>query len=134
MIIQGGILKNIMGILNSYDQRFIQSEIQGEGNTCTVIEVSLSTGSDEYRTVSETLTSNANIKCMTQILTEEDEDVKEGNFRRGDMIFWFDEDQESIILQGNRITFDSKTFQIKDVEKFDSGDNTFLIRAMTEQI
>jgi hypothetical protein len=120
-----------MGLL---DTRFIQKEIAGEGNTCTIIEVGRSTGSDEYRIVTETPTSNTGISCMTQILNEESEYVREGGFKSGDLIFWFDSDQESIAIQNNRITFDSKTFQIKDVEKFDVSGTTFLVRCMTEQI
>ena len=122
-----------MGIIN---QRFIQKEISatGLGNTCTIIEISRSVGTDEYRIVTETPTSNTGISCRVQILNEESEYVKEGAFKSGDMIFWFDSDQESKLLQNNRITFDSKTFQIKDVEKVDFGGTTCLIRVMTSQI
>lgn len=120
-----------MGLLST---RFIQREIAQTANTVTVTEIARSTGSDEYRTVTETETDNASINCWIQVLTEEDESVKEGIARAGDLVFWFDSDQESIVLQGNRITWDSKIYQIHDVKKFDVGGTTYLIEARTRQI
>lgn len=117
------------------DTRFIQKNMAAVGNTCTIIEIARSTGSDEYRTISETETSQTSLSCFVQILTEEDESVKEGKARMGDFIFWFDSANESYCVQGNRITFDSKTFQIKDVRKFDAmGNTTYLIQCFTSQV
>lgn len=116
------------------DTRFIQKNIGFSGNTCTIIEISRSTGSDEYRAITETPTNNTNINCWVHIFSEDDEAVKEGRARAGDFVFWFDSDQESKVIQGNRITFDSKTFQITDVEKFDVGDTTYLVRCRVKQI
>lgn len=120
-----------MGLLSA---RFIQREIARTGNTVTIIEVSRSTGSDEYRAITETPTSNTGISCFVQILSETDEPVKYGKARAGDFIFWFDSDQESKCLQGNRITFDSKTFQIIEARKFDISGITYLIECRTKQI
>ena len=117
------------------DTRYIQKNMAAVGNTCTIIEISKAVGSDEYRTVVETETNRTNLNCFVQILTEEDEGVKEGKARAGDLIFWFDYANESYCVQGNRITFDSKTFQIKDVRKFDAmGNTTQLIQCFTEQV
>ena len=117
------------------DTRYIQKNMAAVGDTCTIIEISRSTGTDEYRIVTESETSHTSLSCFVQILTEEDEGVKEGTARAGDLIFWFDSANESYCVQGNRITFDSKTFQIKDVRKFDAmGNTTYLIQCFTEQI
>lgn len=116
-------------------QRYIQKNIGAVGNTCTIIEVSRSYGTDEYRTKSETTTSHTGISCFSRILTEEDESVKQGQATAGDLVFWFDSDNESYCVNGNRITFDSKTYQIYDVRKFDAiGNTTYVIECRTKQI
>ena len=119
-----------MALLNV---NFIKKEIDNTGNTCTITEISKSTGSDEYRIITETETSNANINCWVHILNEEDDIVKQGNARAGDFVFWFDSTRESLCVQGNRITFDSKTFEMTDVRKFDVSGTTNVIEVRTKQ-
>lgn len=113
--------------------RCIQKEIQNTGNTCTITEISKSVGSDEYRIISETPTVNSNISCFVQILNESDDIVKQGNSRSGELIFWFDSSQESLCVQGNRITFDSKTLEMVDVRKYDILGTTQIIEVRTSQ-
>lgn len=119
-----------MTLLNT---NFIKKEIDSTGNTCTITEISRSVGTDEYRIITETPTVNSNINCWVHILNEEDEIVRQGNARAGDFSFWFDSTRESLCVQGNRITFDSKTFEITDVRKFDSRGTTFIIETRTKQ-
>ena len=114
-------------------QRVIQRELISTANTCTIIEISKSYGTDEYRAVTETETSNSDISCWSNSVNEEDEIVRQGNLRAGDMVFWFDSANESLCVQGNRITFDSKTFEMTDVKKFDVGGTTYLIEVTTKQ-
>lgn len=115
-------------------QRFLQKQLISTADTCEIIEISKSTATDEYRIVTETPTTNSNINCRFQILSEDDESVKEGTFRAGDYIFWFDFSNEALCVQGNRITFDYKKFQIIDVKKFDFAGATHLIEVRTAQI
>ncbi len=117
------------------NQRFIQKELDKTANSCTIIEISKSYGTDEYRTVTETETTNIGISCWTNVVNEEDDIVKQGNARAGDMLFWFDSENESLCVQGNRITFDSKTYQIYDVHIFKAtSDITYVIECRTRQI
>ena len=113
--------------------RFIQKDIESKGNTVTITEISKSVGSDEYRTITETETAQTGIKCFIQTLDEADDIVIQGNARAGDLICWFDADQESYCVQGNRITYDSKTYEMTDVRKFDVSDTTYLIEVRTKQ-
>ena len=117
-----------------FDTRFIQKAMEDLGRTCTITEVSISTGSDAYRTVTETETDHDNIKCHIQILSEADDQVKSGIAKAGDLIFWFDYAQESYCVQGNRITYDSKTYQMEDVHKFEMEGTTYLIQCRTRKI
>ena len=115
--------------------RFIQKNIQAVGNTCTIIEVSRSYGTDEYRTKTESTSDTNSVKCFVQVLSHEDESVKQGEARAGDLTFWFDSSRSAIIVQGNRITWNSDTYQITNVKQFRAKGNTlYLIECDTEQI
>ena len=114
--------------------RFFQKDIQAKGNTVTITEVSRSAGSDEYRIITKTSTAHTGIKAVVQILSEADDSVKSGEARAGDLIFWFDSDQEDYCVQGNQITYDSKTYQIYEVIKFAISDTTYLIECRTRKI
>lgn len=117
------------------DQQFIRKNIQGVGNTCTITEISRSYGSDEYRTKTETETANTSIPCFVQVLSHEDDSVKQGEARSGDLIFWFDSTYSSICIQGNRITWNSDIYQITDVRQFKAeADTLYLIQCNVAQI
>lgn len=117
------------------DSRFIQKNIAAVGNTCTITAVSRSYGTDEYRTKTETPTDTENVSCFVHVLSHEDESVKQGEARAGDLAFWFDSAQSAKIIQGNRITWNSDTYQIKNVKQFRAEGNTlYLIECIVEQI
>ena len=117
------------------DQRFVQKNIQAVGNTCTITIVSRSYGTDEYRTKSETIVNTENVPCFVHVLSREDESVKQGEARAGDLVFWFDSSQSVLTVQGNRITWNSDTYQISNVEQFKAeGDTLYLIECNVEQI
>jgi hypothetical protein len=117
------------------DARFIQKNITAVGNTCTITEVSRSLGSDEYRTKTETLTAHTDIPCFVQVLSIADEEVKQGDAVAGNYVFWFDSSYEGYCISGNRITWNSVTYQIENVEQFRAEGNTlYLIKCTTEQI
>ncbi len=117
------------------DARFVQKNITAVGNTCTVTTVSRSYGSDEYRIKTETTTDYDNISCFVHVLSFEDELVKQGEARAGDLVFWFDSDQSARLVQGNRITWNSDTYQITNVKQFKAeSDTLYLIECVVEQI
>jgi len=121
------------------DQRFIQKNIGAVGNTCTVTQIAVTLGTDEYRTRSEVETENTDIPCFVHVLSYEDEQVKSGDARAGDLVFWFDSGYNSILARsGNnkiRITWNSLTYEVKNVKPFKAeGDTLMLIEAIVEQI
>jgi len=121
------------------DARFIQKNIGAVGNTCTVTQVAVTIGTDEYRTKSEIDTDNTSIPCFVHVLSFEDEQVRQGEARAGDLSFWFDSSQSSILARGTndkvRITWNSTTYEVKDVRPFKAeGDTLMLIEAIVEQI
>ncbi len=116
-------------------QRFIQKNIQAVGNTCTITVVTRSYGTDEYRTKTETTADTDDVECFVHVLNKEDESVKQGEARTGDLIFWFDSSREALCVQGNRITWNSDTYQISNVEQTKAeGDTLYLIQCTVEQI
>lgn len=118
-----------------FNQRFIQKQIGATGNLCTVTEVSRTYGADEYRTKSEVETDHTNIPVFVHMLSFDDDSIKQGEARDGDLKFWFDYSFESILAQGNRITWDGDTYQITDVRRFKTvGDNVMIIECITSQI
>lgn len=117
------------------DKRWIQKQINAIGNTCTVTVVDEDVGTDSYRSITETTTDHENIKCFVHVLSYEDNSVRRGEARDGDLIFWFDYEQTSILSQGNRITWNSDTYQIINVEPFKvEGNNEVLIECRVAQI
>ncbi len=121
------------------DQRFIQKNISAVGNTCTVTEVAVTIGSDEYRTPSEVETPHTSIPCFVQVLSYEDELVKQGSMKVGDLIFWFDYSYSSYFtLTGDnkvRITWNGDTYEASDIKPFKAeGDKTLLIEVHVKQI
>lgn len=121
------------------DQRFIQKNIAAVGNTCTITQVAVTIATDEYRTVSEVDTDNTNIPCFVHVLSYEDEIVKQGQARSGDLIIWFDYSYNSILTRsGNdkiRITWNSDTYEIVNIKPFYAeGDTILLLECHVKQI
>ena len=104
------------------DQRFIQKNISAVGNTCTVTEVAVTIGSDEYRTVSEVDTDHTSTPCFVQVLSYEDESVKQGEAKAGDLIFWFDYSYNSYFTLSSddkvRITWNNDTYEVTNIKPF----------------
>lgn len=121
------------------DQRFIRKNIQAVGNTCTVTQVAVTIGTDEYRTTSGVDTTNTNIPCFVHVLSYEDDIVKQGGAKSGDLIVWFDSTYNSILSpSGNnkiRITWNSSTYEVTEIKPFKAEGNTvFLIEVQVKQI
>lgn len=116
------------------DAQIIANVLDEFGNTITVTEVTISFGTDEYRTESESTTAHTGIKSFVQILTAADDLVKEGRFKAGDCIFWFKSSDASYIVTGNRITHNSLTYEISDVVEYRIGDSVYVVEARTKQV
>ena len=78
-------------------------------------------------------TSDSTKTAFVQILTQEDQLVKEAVFQSGDKIFWFKGD-ETNISRGNRISHGSKWYEIMETLEHDTAGTTFIIEARTKKI
>jgi len=117
------------------DARFIQKNMAAVGNTCTVTTVARSYGTDEYRTKTESTSDTEDVECFVHVLSKEDDSVKQGEARAGDLVFWFDASYSALCVQGNRVTWNSDTYQITNVKPFKAvGDTLMIIECVVEQI
>lgn len=89
-----------------------------------------STGKDLMFNVYAELTST---KSMIQVLTQKDEQVKDGIFRSGDKIFWF-KSSESNVSRGNKIYHDSKWYLIDTIDEHSTGDTKFVYEVVARKI
>ncbi len=78
-------------------------------------------------------TSNASKNAFVQVLTQEDELVKEAIFQSGDKIFWFKGD-ETNIARGNRIQHNSLWVEITEIIEHDAAGTTFIREARTKKV
>ena len=122
-----------------FDVRFIQKNIGSVGNTCTIRSVAVTVGSDEYRTVSESNTDYEDVSCLSNCLSAEDESVKQGEARAGDMVFWFDAGQNARLERdGNtkvQIIFNERKYQATNIiPHYAVGNTLFLLEVRTQEI
>ena len=114
------------------DKQIVTNNINEFGSSITLTTVSVSLGTDEYRTPTET-TANYSLTAFPQVLTTEDDIVIEGQFAAGDFIFWFSADNISYLSNGNRITYNSKLYEINDVIRHDVADILQVVEVRTKK-
>jgi len=93
------------------DANFINKEIDAIADTI-IVKVVTATHND-WGDQSETTTDITNVKCKMRVMNQDDDLVKEGTFQAGDIAFYFKGNQASI-ARGNRIVFNSKTYEITE--------------------
>ena len=113
------------------DVQSISNEINYYGTSVTLTTVTDSSYS-KWGDATESA-SNSTKTAFVQILTQEDQLVKEGVFQAGDKLFWFKGD-ETNISRGNRITHASKVYEIVETLEHDVAGTTFIIEARTKKV
>jgi len=115
-----------------FGTQLIANEIEFLGSTVTVRAITDDSYS-KWGDARESTSDTEDIKAMVQTLTQADELVKEGVFQAGDKIFWFKSDQSNI-TRGNRISHDSKWYEIVEVLTHTLADTTYLKEAKTKKV
>ena len=105
------------------DTKLINKEISTLGSTVTVRTITDSSYS-KWGDAAESTSDATGVKCMVNVLTQDDELVKEGIFQSGDLVFWFDTARTDI-LRGNRIYYQEKWYEINETIKHTVGDTTY---------
>jgi len=94
------------------EANFLNKEIDNLGESVTVRIVTKESFS-KWGDVTESISDTANVKCFINFMSQDDEEVKEGIFKVGDIRFWFKGSQT--INRGDRIQYDSKWYEVENV-------------------
>ena len=78
-------------------------------------------------------TSSADKTAFVQVINQDDDFVREGIFQGGDKIFYFKGD-ETNISRGNRITHDSKEYEIFEVMEHFIVGTTYVLEGRTHKV
>ena len=113
------------------DVQSMSNEISYYGSSVTLRTVT-KTAYSAWGDSTET-TSDATKTAVVQILRQEDELVKEGDFQAGDIIFWFKGDETNIV-RGNRIQYLSNWYEITGLDQHAVGGTTFILEVKTKKI
>jgi len=112
--------------------RFMNKEIDYYGSSVTVRTITDDSYS-KWGDPTESTSDATSVKCMVQVLNQEDELVKEGIFQSGDKIFWF-KSSRTDISRGNRIYHNSLWYEVTEILEHDAGDTTFILEARTKKV
>ena len=113
------------------DVQSLTNEISYYGESVTLTMVTDASFS-KWGSPTET-TSTASKTATVQILTQEDQLVKDGVFQAGDKIFWFKGD-ETNITRGNRITHASANYEIFETLEYYAAGTVYIREARTHKI
>ena len=113
------------------DIRQIENEIDYYGEDVT-LRVNSATTFNDYGDESIT-TSDSTIKAFVNVLSQNDEIVKEGKFQSGDKTFFIKGDQTNLD-RGNFIIHDSKQYKIDDVVQAFVGGTNYVYEVRTKKI
>lgn len=102
----------------AYDE-FVDSEIEELGDSVTLRVISKGTP-NKWGDLNQSSTSDTSTIAVSNILGNEDLEVREGLYQNGDKRFFFQTD-ESNLETGNQIYHDSLWYKIKEVLKHKLG-------------
>jgi len=94
------------------ERNFISKEIDNLGESVTVRVVTDDSYS-KWGDATESTSDTTSVKCFINIMTQDDEEVKEGIFKAGDIRFWFKGNQT--INRGDRIQYNSAWYEVNNI-------------------
>lgn len=105
----------------------------GVNLTLRVVTKSISDSDDPYSTVDEVLTDYEKV-ALIQTYTDEDEEVREGIFKSGEIVFEFKPEDTSLVEPGNRINYDGTWYEIQSINKQPMMDTNYRVQARVAKI
>lgn len=114
------------------DTQSIIDEIETWGDTVTLIEVTDNSYS-KWGDPTEGTEETHNLISFCQILSQENQLVKDGIFQSGDKLFWFKGSQTGL-SRGNRITHLSKDYEIVETIEHSVGDTIYITECRTKKV
>lgn len=117
-----------MGLIET---NFINKEISQLGDSVT-IRIVTKTAYSKWGDATETTSDTTNIKCMINVMSESDQEVKEGILKTGDIRFWFKASQT--INRGDRIQWDSKWYEVDNIIAHRLSGTTYIKEVRVQKV
>ena len=105
------------------EANFINKEIDNLGESVTVRVVTKDSYS-KWGDATESTSDTASVKCFMNVMTQDDDEVKEGIFKAGDIRFWFKGNQT--ISRGDRIQYNSNWYEVENILPIVLGGTTLI--------
>ena len=113
------------------ERDFISNEINSFGESVTVRVVTKDSYS-KWGDATESTSDTTSVKCFMNVMTQDDQEVKEGIFKAGDIRFWFKGDQT--INRGDRIYWNSAWYQVDEIIPLVLAGTTLTKEAMVSKV
>ena len=113
------------------ERDFISNEINSFGESVTVRVVTKDSYS-KWGDATESTSDTTSVKCFMNVMTQDDQEVKEGIFKAGDIRFWFKGDQT--ISRGDRIQYASNWYQVNNIIPIILGGVTLVNDVRVEKV
>lgn len=113
----------------------VMDEIVDEFGADVVIRVVTKTAAsdDNYSTPVESYVDYSKV-ALIQNYTSSDDEVKEGIFKSGEIVFGFGIQDESLIVPGNRILYAGSWYEIQEIQKQPMMDVNYFLQARVRKI
>jgi len=108
-------------------------EIINEFGTTVVVRVVSKSFSDEYGDAVENYDDHRLI-VMVMSYTASDDEVKEGVFKAGEVLFSFRKEDESYAVPGNRVLYAGVWYEIRSIERQPLVDVLYYLTARVQKI
>jgi hypothetical protein len=107
--------------------------IVDEFGTDVTVRVVSRAFSDEYGDATETYT-DTQVRALVQSYTARDQEVREGQFLAGEMVFTFKKEDEAKIVPTNRVMYAGTWYEIREVIKNHLVQTLYYLEAGVQKI
>lgn len=111
----------------------IVSNIVDEFGTNVIVRVVSRSFSNEYGDATETH-SDSRVKALVQSYTARDQEVREGQFLAGELVFTFKKADEVKIKPTNRVLYSQVWYEIREVIKQPLVDTLYYLVARVQKV
>lgn len=111
----------------------IVDDIMEEMGTLVTIRVVTKSFTDEYGDAEESYQDHRR-RAMVQRYGARDQEVKEGVFKAGEIVFAFRKSDEDIVKPGNRIKYGNTWYEIRNIDQQPMMDVLYYLNARVQKV
>jgi len=112
---------------------FMVDEILDEFGTQVILRVVSKSFPDEYGDAAETYTDYSRF-AVVQSYSASDEEVKEGIFNSGEVVFTFKKEDETLVKPGVRVKYGPTWYEIRSIDRQPLVDILYYLTARVQKI